>query len=1721
MATSLRGLALAVELAGTASISSAAAIATAAALSPEIARCAGWAADFDRGYKKFVARTRPEARQYVDCDGELKSMVSVFSPGSLLTAAVKSLALHFAILWNKYMAMVDTANEEAELSGREPETVEWPEFPWDEIEPTLRASLFAFVRDITTLFVRRGYEQIAATKCSPRIMHKLLKDTRTSAVRKTKVYSRLERIPRVTATAFRCLALGSLAEFTVSTLIDIYKMLFRHGRLQLRQQGKRLPERLMRRIVANALRSTTSLLITSAVTGLASATTQRGWIIIAVATAADLGVSMFIISPPLERFALAEPLFPTPGAPGPAGGPGHLPGLFGPGHHGHLHPSHLPPRNRSRWCPTRDWRAMPTGKLDVPVFNDFVSAVIAQAESPRGVWPLKTLTTVEQQLDVTCGTRAKSTDDCVLKVTAGSAAAASDITCSLTDLTGQCIAEAVVSTPDKQTAQAFVWLCNKHKLTVQLGTGSAPASRLMHITAALTKAAFGEGLAGPEATVQRAWFEHLLLVLAWLMPEQSAEAHKPAGLVMPGSTRRLSSTSAAGPGCPRSPRSPNSPRTSQDGGAEDDVVEGEGVGFDAAELYAAVKPTGREAQLVGQPAALKPTLRPYQRRAAAWMVAREKGLQGQPEPNALHPLWREVPTLDGRCIYLNPFTGCVSQERYPSPPAVRGGILADEMGLGKTVELLACLLAHPFQPSEHAEPQDSEDDLAISRYERIDCVCGATDADPTASNYEGLWIQCEACEAWLHGACVGYPRRAPAGRFECSSCQRARAATPHTTPCGATLIICPTPILQQWQDEIAKHTQPGSMKVIVYQGQAAKAAGSAVVTAKDLAAADIVLTTYDVLRRDVHHQPDPQHDQRTLRRRKKYEVVPTPLTRLHWWRVCLDEAQMVESSTAKAAEMAVRLPAEHRWCVTGTPFSRGLEDLFGLMFFLRAAPLDQRFWWRRVCQHPYEAGSLAGRARLLALLEPAHGGLLWRSSKADVAAELGLPPQHHRLTMLPLSKIERHFYDRQHGDSVPQSAAAEAASRDAPAANRRLTAREEKKLLLPLLRLRQACCHPQVGAGGIKSLTQAKAPMTMDQILEVLTSKSRVEAEDKQRILLGALNGLGALSLLDKALPDAVQMYRKALQLGSSTEGVVRVDPLQKLHTLHNLSELLGPAGDAVPGVARTLRDSELRPAAEEIREKYMAEFIARLAAADAEYQESLALMERARSGSEAGPSSHSPRADAASSARASSSSHASAKSAATQPGWWLEALDLLSRHSTDGGERAAESIRTQLMERDRYRQLSSQNATSLTRRFRDLFGLKLLLQGELEAMAAARQAALSVLGQLTESCRQLDPVLVEQAGQCGRCRGSELGVAGRVCPHCRLDEQLLAWEVRLFSLQTRAMAAGQEISAEEAIRQAQAATLRRVGQGGYKEQAGLLENDEAGDGGAGRAKDTYMSRGVRTQEGVSGTEVIRQPSEAEQVLRLLLGLLRSLKGLDAHAAAQRDAVLSAAKVGLEALEEQRRVFLRARALSLAQRSVLYARDEMEMATMRTRLLAPGQTRRDHERLFKLYPGELDTRKHVVNLERISAEADLARALSTLRYLQNLKTERQRTLDAVAAEQVAGSSEEPGTSAGTGEARDEVCPLCHDVLGPERVMLPCAHQMCCGCSLKMVDLACPSNLPKPQRHIMCPICRTKLLVSDIAYVDSGRVTAREAGSAAEATGGEAMLEVKGSYGTKV
>ena len=80
-------------------------------------------------------------------------------------------------------------------------------------------------------------------------------------------------------------------------------------------------------------------------------------------------------------------------------------------------------------------------------------------------------------------------------------------------------------------------------------------------------------------------------------------------------------------------------------------------------------------------------------------------------------------------------------------------------------------------------------------------------------------------------------------------------------------------------------------------------------------------------------------------------------------------------------------------------------------------------------------------------------------------------------------------------------------------------------------------------------------------------------------------------------------------------------------------------------------------------------------------------------------------------------------------------------------------------------------------------------------------------------------------------------------------------------------------------VLQEQAKTLRRVGRGGLNEATGPSE--EAGAAPAAEAGTSSENTGHRSAV-VAGTEIIRQPSEAEQVLRLLTAQLRSLRNLPA-----------------------------------------------------------------------------------------------------------------------------------------------------------------------------------------------------------------------------------------------
>ncbi|RHZ01732.1 hypothetical protein DYB26_014767, partial [Aphanomyces astaci] len=268
--------------------------------------------------------------------------------------------------------------------------------------------------------------------------------------------------------------------------------------------------------------------------------------------------------------------------------------------------------------------------------------------------------------------------------------------------------------------------------------------------------------------------------------------------------------------------------------------------------------------------------------------------------------------------------------------------------------------------------------------------------------------------------------------------------------------------------------------------------------APELAKFDVVLTTYEALRDDLHHVSDASSS--CLRRRKRYRIVASPLTHVTWWRICMDEAQLVENTQAKASLMALALKSTLRWCVSGTPFSTDLWEVYGTLAFLQVQPpcFQDKAWWRAVM------GRFASSSPRLGEVVQ---GLMWRNEKKDVVDQINLPPQTVETSWLRLSEIETHFYNQQMEECT-------------------------------------------------KALDENR-PMSMDDVLTEMMLKAQRECEEAQRVLLAALNGLAALNVVEGAVETAVGLYFEALSLIQHNWAEFRADLLPRLHLVHNFGRLL------------------------------------------------------------------------------------------------------------------------------------------------------------------------------------------------------------------------------------------------------------------------------------------------------------------------------------------------------------------------------------------------------------------------------------------------------------------------------------------------------------------------------------------------------------------------------------
>ncbi|XP_026161290.1 E3 ubiquitin-protein ligase SHPRH isoform X2 [Mastacembelus armatus] len=602
---------------------------------------------------------------------------------------------------------------------------------------------------------------------------------------------------------------------------------------------------------------------------------------------------------------------------------------------------------------------------------------------------------------------------------------------------------------------------------------------------------------------------------------------------------------------------------------------------------------------------------------------------------------------------------------------------------------------------------------------RFECICG----ELGIIDYKAR-VQCMNCQLWQHADCVNYKEESlETTPFYCPHCLV--AMKPVST--GATLIISPSSICHQWVEEINRHIRSSSLQVLVYQG--VKKHGF--IQPHMLAEQDVVITTYDVLRSELNYVDIPHSnskDGRRFRNQKRYMAVPSPLVAVEWWRICLDEAQMVECPTAKAAEMALRLASVNRWCVSGTPVQRGLEDLYGLVLFLGVDPYWVKHWWDQLLYRPYRRGNTEPLYNVIAQL-------LWRSAKKDVIDQIQIPPQTEEVHWLHFSPVEGHFYHRQH----------EVCSQDALVKLRKISdwslklgtldRRTVNTILCPLLRLRQACCHPQAVRG--EFLPLQKSTMTMEELLKSLQKKCRVECEEAHRQLVCALNGLAGIHIIRGEYVEAAEMYREVLRSSEEHKDRLKTDSLQRLHATHNLMELLSAKH---PGIPPTLRDDRLSEEAEQLQQHYMTKYDSEVADAHQALQPVLQNIKELK------------------------------RKVKLNSPWWLDVIQRAIRCSTD--DDLVSRIKNELT--SSYKQQA--HKLSMADKFRDVYGLQFLLTTQMQDLMKSQKT-------VQDAVKHLEgPASKEVIDEATICHLRPVRLPLNNCVFCKADELFTDYESKLFS---------------------------------------------------------------------------------------------------------------------------------------------------------------------------------------------------------------------------------------------------------------------------------------------------------------------------------------------------
>ncbi|WP_123068034.1 DEAD/DEAH box helicase [Massilia aurea] len=257
---------------------------------------------------------------------------------------------------------------------------------------------------------------------------------------------------------------------------------------------------------------------------------------------------------------------------------------------------------------------------------------------------------------------------------------------------------------------------------------------------------------------------------------------------------------------------------------------------------------------------------------------------------------------------------------------------------------------------------------------------------------------------------------------------------------GPALVVAPTTVCLNWIDEAARFAP--TLKLHLF-GPGERAA-----TIDNAGPFDVVVVSYGLL-----------------------QLEAARFKGRRWRSIVLDEAQAVKNMHTKRSQAVMALQGDFRMAATGTPLENHLGELWNLFRFINPGLLGSADQFQLRFAGPIEKAQdkraeAGARSRLRRLTAP----FILRRTKAQVLSEL--PPRTEIVVPVELSAEENALYE-----SLRRQALDKLAALEAPEGQKAI------EILAEMMRLRRACCNPELvapGAGIASSKLATFARLTTD-----------------------------------------------------------------------------------------------------------------------------------------------------------------------------------------------------------------------------------------------------------------------------------------------------------------------------------------------------------------------------------------------------------------------------------------------------------------------------------------------------------------------------------------------------------------------------------------------------------------------------------------------------------------